>query len=136
MSDNWLRPEYQGREDELETRADFEKRTGITKESLSSMFTRYADRMPKVAKKVGKMKYFPASELDGFVNWIKENSGTRSDAEVKRAEVARLLNSIEDGEDRVSDREKDLAKAQGDLGRFRRQLKRAQDDLAFYEQVE
>lgn len=136
MSDNWLRPEYKGREGELETRADFEARTGITKESLSSMFTRYADRLPKVVKKWGKLKFFVASELDEFVAWIKENSGTRSEAGVKRAEVARLKNAIEDGEDRVEDRKKDLAKAEADVNRYRRQYKRAQDDLAFYEQVE
>ena len=134
MSDVWLRPEFQGREKELETRADFEKRTGISRESLSSMFTRYADRMPKVVKKFGKMKYFVATELDDFVGWIRENTGNRSEAEVKRAEVARLKAALDDSADRVSDRERDLKKAQADHGRYRRQLRRAEEELSFLEQ--
>lgn len=134
MSDVWLRPEFEGRDDELETRADFEKRTGITRESLSSMFTRYADRLPEVVKKFGKMKYFVAVELDDFVGWIRENAGTRSEADVKRAEVARLKNSIDDGEDRVGDRQRDLKKAETDLNRYKRQLRRAEEELTFLEQ--
>lgn len=134
MSDVWLRPEFEGNEEKLETRADFENRTGISKESLSSMFTRYADRLPGVVKKFGKTKYFVATELDDFVGWIQENAGTRSDAEVKSAEVARLANAIADAEDRVADRERDLKKAQTDLSRFRRQHRRAEEELSFLKQ--
>lgn len=135
-TDKWLRPEYQGRESELETRADFEKRTGITAQSLSSMFTRYADRLPKVVKKFGKTKYFVATELDEFVGWIEKNSGTRSDVDVRRAELARVDNAIEEGEERVSEHQRNKEKAERDVAKYRRQRKALLDDIAFLEQVE
>lgn len=134
MSDKWLRPEFQGRESELETRAQFEDRTGITAQSLSSHFTRYADRVPPVVKMFGKLKYFVAAELDDFVKWISENTGTRTEADVKRSKIAQLKNSLTELEDRVADHKKALAKAEADLRTRRRQLKNAEDDLAFLEQ--
>jgi hypothetical protein len=136
MADTWLRPEYKEHEGELETRAEFEARTGISEQSLSSMFTRYADRVPAVVKTFGKKKYFVAKELDGFVQWIRENSGTRSEADVKRAEVARLVNSVEEATERVDTNRLRLTKAERELALRKRQLKRAKDDLAFLEQVE
>jgi hypothetical protein len=136
MSDNWLRPEFQGREGELETRTGFYERTGITEEALSSMFVRYANRAPKVVKRFGKKQHFVIAELDTFVAWIAENSGKRSNAEVKRSEVARLVKSIEEAEDRVSDRLSDLKKAENSLALRKRQHKRALDELAFLEQTE
>jgi len=136
MADTWLRTEFQGRENELETRSDFEKRTGITAQSLSSKFSNYADRIPKVVKKSGKLKFFVATELDEFVRWIEENAGTRSEADVRRAELARVMNAIEEGEERVADRKRDLEKAERDLAKFRRQAKSLKSDIEFLEQVE
>lgn len=136
MADTWLRPEFQGREDKLETRADFEKRTGITAQSLSSKFANYADRLPKVVKKSGKLKFFVATELDEFVAWIEANAGTRSEADVRRAELARVENSIEEALERVADRQRDLDKAKRDLAKFQRQAKGLKSDIAFLEQVE
>ena len=136
MADTWLRTEFQGRENELETRSDFEKRTGITAQSLSSKFSNYADRIPKVVKKSGKLKFFVATELDEFVRWIEENAGTRSEADVRRAELARVMNAIEEGEERVADRKQDLEKAERDLAKFRRQAKSLKSDIEFLEQVE
>lgn len=135
-TDKWLRPEYQGRDGELETRADFEKRTGISEQSLSSMFTRYADRLPPVVKKFGKLKYFVAVELDEFVSWIRSNTGTRTQVEVKAAEAARLLTSIEEAQDRVDNRRADLKKAENELALRKRQLKSVNSDLEFLKQVE
>lgn len=134
--DKWFRTEFQGRESELETRADFETRTGITAQSLSSMFTRYADRMPKVVKKFGKTKYFVAVELDDFVAWIEKNSGTRSEVDVRRAELARVENAIEEGEERVAEHARSKEKAERDVAKFRRQRKALLGDIAFLEQVE
>ncbi|AYD81397.1 MerR-like helix-turn-helix DNA binding domain protein [Streptomyces phage Kela] len=136
MADTWLRTEFQGRENELETRSDFEKRTGITAQSLSSKFSNYADRIPKVVKKSGKLKFFVATELDEFVRWIEENAGTRSEADVRRAELARVMNAIEEGEERVADRKRDLEKAERDLAKFRRQARSLKSDIEFLEQVE
>lgn len=136
MADNWLRSEFQGREDELETRTDFEKRTGVSTQSLSSKFSSYADRLPKVVKKNGKLKYFVAAELDEFVKWIEENAGTRSEVDVRRAELARVKNSIEEALDRVADRQRDLDKAKRDLEKFKRQKRGLESDIEFLEQVE
>jgi len=136
MADIWLREEFQGREAELETRADFEKRTGVSAQSLSSKFSNYADRLPKVVKKDGKLKYFVAAELDDFVKWIEENAGTRSEVDVRRAELARVRNAIEEGTDRVADRRRDLIKAERDLARFKRQEKVLEADISYLEQVE
>lgn len=136
MAEIWLRPDLQGRESELETRADFEKRTGISAQSLSSKFSNYADRLPKVAKKNGKLKYFVAAELDEFVGWIEANAGTRSEADVRRAELARVNNAIEEAEERVADRKRDLEKAERDLSKFRRQARGLKSDIEFLDQVE
>jgi uncharacterized protein YlxW (UPF0749 family) len=135
-NEKWLRPEFRGREAELETRVDFEKRTGVKPMALSSMFTRYADRIPQVVKKFGKLKFFVGSELDEFVKWISDNSGTRSEADVRRADLARIDNAIEEAEERVADRKRDLEKAEYDLKKFRRQRRGVAEDLVFLEQVE
>lgn len=131
---DWLRPEFQGREGELETRAEFEKRTGVTAQSLSSHFTRYANRVPKVVKKFGKQKYFVASELDAFIAWIKEHSGTRSEVEIKEAEIARLDVAIEEADERIAKHQAALEKAQKDKARFLRSRKREVSDLEFLQQ--
>lgn len=135
-SDIWLRPEYEGREGELETRADFEARTGISVQSLSSMFTRYADRVPPIVKKWGKYKYFVAVELDEFVAWIKENTGTRSEVDVRRAELARVNNAIEEAESRVTDRQADLDRAKRELAKFQRQARKVKEEITYLEQVQ
>lgn len=129
----WLRPKFEGREGELETRADFEKRTGITAMSLSSHFTRYADKKPPVVAKHGKLKFFVAAELDSFVRWISENSGTRSEADVKRSEIARLKDSIDDAEDRRQAHLAALDKADRDKARFQRKLRQEEEALDFLE---
>lgn len=136
MSVKWLRPEFQGSEGELETRTDFEKRTGISAQALSSRFTSYADRMPKVVKKFGKMKYFVAAELDEFVNWIAENAGTRSDADIRRAEIARIENAIDECDERVEEHRRNVEKAEKDRAKFRRQLRIKKEELDFLAQRE
>lgn len=135
-NEKWLRPEFQGREAELETRTDFEKRTGVTRESLSNRFTNYADRMPKVVKKFGKVKYFVADELDEFVAWINKNAGTRSDADIRRAEIVRLKNAIEECDERVEEHTRNREKAVEDRNRHKRNLRKAEEDLEFLAQVE
>lgn len=136
MAEIWLRPEFQGREKELETRVDFERRTGISAQSLSSKFSNYADRLPKLVKRNGKLKYFVATELDEFVGWIEANAGTRSEADVRRAELARVQNAIEDTMERVADRQRDLDKAKRDLAKYQRQAKTLKSDIEFLDQVE
>lgn len=136
MAEIWLRPEFQGREKELETRVDFERRTGISAQSLSSKFSNYADRLPKLVKRNGKLKYFVAVELDEFVGWIEANAGTRSEADVRRAELARVQNAIEDTLERVADRQRDLDKAKRDLAKYQRQAKTLKSDIEFLDQVE
>jgi molybdopterin converting factor small subunit len=130
----WLRPEFRGREEELETRADFESRTGTTAQSLSSHFTRYANRVPRVAARFGKQKWFVASELDDFLTWIRENSGTRSETEIKEAEIARLDITLEETEGRIARHKAALTKAERDKARFLKQRNRALDDLKFLKQ--
>lgn len=136
MAAIWLREEFMDREDELETRTQFEQRTGVSAMSLSSHFTRYANRVPGVVKKFGKQKFFVSAELDEFIAWIAENSGNRSEAEVRRSEVARLKNSVTEAEKRVADRRRDAKRAEEDLAKFRRQLKSTESELAFLEQAE
>jgi len=135
----WLRPEFQGRESELATRDEYEELTRkagnvVTAQALSSAFTRYANRVPQAAKLFGKKKYFVAKELDEFISWIQENSGTRSEAEIKRAEIARLKVAEEEAVGRKEKHLASAAKADKDITRFRRQRKRAEDDLKFLEQ--
>lgn len=137
----WLRPEFRGREAELSTREDYETITRqrdednvVTAQALSSAFTRYANRVPKVAKKFGKKKWFVTQELDDFTAWIKKHSGTRSEAEIKQAEIARLDVALEETDERIAKHQEALAKAERDKARFKKQRKRAEDDLKFLEQ--
>ena len=130
----WLRSEYKGREKELETREDFFKRTGVTTQSLSSHFTRYADRVPQIVKKFGKQKWFVATELDEFIKWISENSGKRSEVEIKEALIARLDVALEEARGRAQKHRAALAKAERDETRFARQRKNALSDLEFLKQ--
>lgn len=130
----WLRPEYEDREDELETREEFFKRTGVSTQSLSSHFNRYGDKVPAVVKLFGKKKWFVASELDTFIDWIKKHGGTRSEADIKRAEMVRLEASMEEARERIEKHEIALGKAKSDLARHQRSHKRAKDDLEFLEQ--
>lgn len=130
----WLREEYQGREGELETRKDFFERTGVTTQSLSSAFTRYANRVPAVVKKFGKEKWFVAAELDDFIGWIKKNSGNRSETDIVRAEIARLDAALEEVKKRKAKHLESLAKADRDEARFLRARKVAQGELEFLEQ--
>lgn len=135
----WLRPEFQGRESELATRDDYERLTReagkvVTAQSLSSAFTRYANRVPQVAKKFGKTKWFVKKELDDFIAWIAENSGTRSETEIKQAEIARLEVAVEEARERKAKHLESAAKADRDEARYEKQLKRARDDLKFLEQ--
>lgn len=130
----WLRSEYKGREKELETREDFFKRTGVTTQSLSSHFTRYANRVPKVVKKFGKQKWFVATELDEFIKWIGENSGNRSEEEIVEAEIARLDVALEEVDGRLRKHAEATAKAEKDKARFTRQRKIAISELEFLKQ--
>lgn len=131
-----LRPEAEGRESEMETREGFEKRTGITKATLSGHFTRYADKKPKPVAKKGKQKYYLPEELDAFIKWVEENSGTRSDADIARADIARLEERIEETEERKKTHQEGLRKAERDLSNFLRQIRRRREDLAFLEKSE
>lgn len=135
----WPRPEFRGREDELSTREEYEQRTReagsvVTAQSLSSSFTRYADRVPEVAKRFGKKKWFVTKELDEFIEWIRENAGSRSEGDIKRAEIARLRTSVSEAEARVVKHREAAEKAERDVLRHKKQLKRAEDDLRFLEQ--
>lgn len=84
--------------------------------------------------KFGKKKWFVAGELDGFIKWITENSGTRSEVEIKEAEVARLLVALEETDERIEKHKEAVAKAEKDKARHQRNLKRTKDDLEFLKQ--
>lgn len=135
MTAKWLRPEFRGRDEELETRADFEKRTGISAQALSSRFTNYADRKPKLVKKFGKLKYFVAAELDEFVAWIEKNSGTRSDTDIRRAELARIDEAVLECQERIIEHERNAEKARRDLGKYQRQRRTKKEELEFLMQA-
>jgi hypothetical protein len=47
-----------------------------------------------------------------------------------------VMNAIEEGEERVADRKRDLEKAERDLAKFRRQARSLKSDIEFLEQVE
>lgn len=136
MSVKWLRPEFEGREDELETRVDFEGRTGVSAQSLSSKFTNYADRTPKVAKLFGRTKFFVAAELDEFVAWIDKNAGTRSDTDIRRAEIARLEAAIEESEASIAEHEAKRDVVVRRRNGYKRKLRVKQEELEFLKKAE
>lgn len=135
----WLRPEFQGRDDELATRDEYETLTRnagnvVTAQALSSAFKRYANRVPQTVKKFGKQKWFAIKELDAFFSWIAENSGTRSEADIKDAEIANLKVAIGEAEERIIKHKEALSKAERDLAYRKKKLRRAEEDAAFLKQ--
>lgn len=140
MIRKWLRPEYKGRENELETRQEFEKRTKISTESLASHFSRYWEKRPDVVCLEGKLTYFVAAELDDFIAWIAENSRKRSETDIVRSKIIRLEVRITEAKERVEARKREaaqvVASAEADLAKYAKQLKRAESDLKFLEHGE
>jgi hypothetical protein len=121
----WRRPEFRDRLGELETRQDFEKRTGMSPTALSTRLSSYANWAPQPVVIRGKTKYFVPEELDQFIAKI-EDSGPRSMAELARANLARAKMQREEAQERAETHREHLQKAERDIKQAERDEREAQ----------
>lgn len=91
----WLRPEYQGRFDELETQTQAAERLGISLPMLRSYVARYPEKYPEVAAREGRLTYRAKVEVDAFLVWLNERDRIRTPAEAAAGEVLRLTKSLD-----------------------------------------
>lgn len=76
----WLRPEFQGREDELIHLAAAAKQAGVTRAAVTNWGRRHAD-FPKIVVETGSAerptKYIVRAEFDEFLVALKARQATR-----------------------------------------------------------
>lgn len=125
--ETWHRPEFQGREAELENREEFEKRRGLRSGTINSRFYDYADRRPALVKEVGRVRYYVAAELDAFFDDLKGREAPRTPEQVLAARVVRREDAVKEREEAVERKQRELEKAQRSLAYHK---KRLDDDRA------
>jgi hypothetical protein len=125
--ETWHRPEFQGRESELENREEFEKRRGLRSGTINSRFYDYADRRPALVKEVGRVRYYVAAELDRFYDSLKGRGAPRTAEQVLAARVVRRQDAVKGCEEAVKRKQEELEKAQRSLAYHK---KRLDDDRA------
>lgn len=111
----WHREEWKGREDELETREQFENRRGLEVDTLNSRFYDYADQRPEVVKEEGRTLFYVKSELDEFYDQISNRLRPRTTAERMKSTIFRYQMTVKEHEKRVEETEKLLAKRRREL---------------------
>ncbi|KUL44791.1 hypothetical protein ADL22_12675 [Streptomyces sp. NRRL F-4489] len=97
-SDEWYRPEYKGREDELISSQEILDRTGYTRGALNTWKKRHAD-MPKVVC----VKWRSPDSMEGRGHGAFDRYWVRSEMEPfleKRLELARVYRKPEDRDER------------------------------------
>lgn len=137
----WLRPEFQGREDELVSLAAGADLVGVTRSAVSNWAKRHAN-FPKIALLTGvgdrRMKYVPRSEFLDFARAQLNKKRTparapapRRPAALLRAEEAahsqRQIAKLKELEARQAEA---LANTRQALRKHRERLKRAKQKLA------
>lgn len=95
----WFRKEYQGREEELETRMEFEARRGLEPGTLGYRFYDYADIRPKKVMEDGRTIFYVRSELDEFYDDVNGRKKPRTRAEKLKAEIVRAKGTVRDCEE-------------------------------------
>lgn len=128
--DVWHRPEFQGREAELENREEFEKRRGLKPGTINARFYDYADRRPPLVKEVGRVRYYVADELDKFLDSLKGREAPRTAEQVLAARVARREDAVREQEEAVERKRLELEKAKRTLAHHRKRLEDDQSALA------
>lgn len=114
----------------LVTVQEFADRHGTTVQVVRTVIARYANKVPGVVKLVnGRQKYYSEEEFLAFFREVTTRTHDRSPLEVAQSEVARIQMVLGDTEERVEKRREDLEKAENDLRKYTRQLKRAQDKV-------
>lgn len=130
MPVTWFRPEFEGREDLLETMSDHSKRTGMPMHAVRGYLSRNSGTVKPVKQETDRSKYYVKDELDVLMKEVQSRARSpRPALERAQAEVARLSARIEEETRRVKVRENDLAKARRDLAGYRSQLLKAQNVL-------
>src|SRR5690554_199854 len=128
--DIWYRPEFQGREAELENREEFEKRRGLKAGTINSRFYDYADRRPALVKEVGRVRYYVAAELDAFFDGLKGREAPRTPEQVLAARVVRREDAVRERKEAVERKRRALEKAERSLAYHMKKLEADRASLA------
>lgn len=139
--DKWHRKEFQGREDELCSRREFEVENGMKEGALNHRFRDYANQTPEIVMERFRSKVYPEdifvrAELAEFVEKSNGRKGPRSRAEVAAAEVARREKTVAKETERRDNRKKAYEAAQRSLERHQALLKQARDTLEIERRLE
>lgn len=139
----WLRPEFQGREDELIHLAGAARQAGVTRAAVTNWGLRHAD-FPKIVVETGTAdrptKFIVRTEFDEFLVALKarkdaRRTGTprakkRPRATIAAAEIARLTKRITELRDREKKQAAKLKSTRTDLRKAEALLKEARESLS------
>jgi hypothetical protein len=138
----WLRPEFQGRDDELIHLAGAAKQAGVTRAAVTAWRQRHAD-FPKIVVETGTAerptKFIVRTEFDEFLVALKarkeaRRTGTpgakkRPRATIAAAEIARLTKRITELRDREMKQAAKLRNTRADLRKTEALLKDARESI-------
>jgi ElaB/YqjD/DUF883 family membrane-anchored ribosome-binding protein len=139
----WLRPEFQGREDELIHLAGAAKQAGVTRAAVTNWGRRHAD-FPKIVVETGSAerptKFIVRSEFDEFLVALKARKGTRRTgtprakqrprATIAAADIARLTQRITELRNREKKQAAKLKNTRAELRKAETLLEQARDSLS------
>lgn len=130
VRDIWHRSEFQGREDELENREEFETRRSLKPGVINSRFYDYADQRPALVREVGRVRYYVAAEMDRFYDGLKGREAPRTAEQVLSARVVRRQDAVKEHEEAVERKQRELEKAKRSLAYHKKRLEDDQIALA------
>jgi len=138
--DEWFRPEFKDRTDELASRSDYEKLKGLKDKTMVSRFRDYADRVPEIVLNRWRSGSYPekvyvVAELDHFMESIPGHDAPRTPLEKVKAEVARRKVTVEDYAARLAKKEAEVEKARRALAVQQRKLKQAEERVRIEEEL-
>ncbi|MGX1668659.1 hypothetical protein [Streptomyces sp. NPDC055400] len=137
----WLRPEYEGREDELITLADGARLVGVTRSTVSNWAARHTG-FPRLVLLTGPLnkrsKYVVREELVDFARHqrnkprkpLSEHKPRRPTAELRAGEVEHYTQQVARLTELIDRQKQTLASTEGRLRTARQRLRKARTQLA------
>lgn len=138
--DVWHRPEFKNRLDELESRAEYEKRLQLKTGVMGARFRDYADRVPALVVERWRSGVYPENvyvsrELDEFLESITGHDRPRTSLEVAQAEVVRRRGTVATCTRNRDNRKAELEKSERTLAVQARKLKQAEERVKLEQEL-
>lgn len=138
--DDWFRPEFKGRSDELASRAEYEKLKELKDKTLVNRFRDYADLTPATVLLRWRSKAYPEkiyviTELDDFLESIPGHDAPRTSLEKVKAEVVRREGTVAEYAARLAKKEAEVEKSRRALLVQQRKLKQVRERLRIEEEL-